>query len=179
MSRIGRQTIPIESGVKVAQDGDTVTVQGPKGTLAQTLPRGISVEIDNDNINVQRMNDTKEQRAFHGLARALLANAVHGVAKGFVKDLEIHGVGYRAELKGKTLTLSLGYSHPVTFAVPEGIEIAVEKNTQIRISGASCQQVGQVAADIRKFRPPDVYKQKGIRYAGERLRKKAGKTAVT
>jgi large subunit ribosomal protein L6 len=178
MSRIGRLPIPLKSGVKAAIDGDTVTVQGPRGQVAQTLPRGISAAIEEQELLLRRRDDSKVQKALHGLSRALLANAVHGVTVGFEKRLEIHGVGYRAELAGKTLKLSLGFSHPVEFPVPEGIKIAVEKNTMITVGGVDRQRVGQVAADIRKFRPPDVYKQKGIRYADERLRKKAGKTAA-
>lgn len=178
MSRIGKLPIPLKSGVNVAVDGDTVTVQGPKGQLAQTLPHGICAKIEEGELLLQRRDDSKPQKALHGLSRALLANAVHGVTEGFQKRLEIHGVGYRAEVAGSTLKLSLGYSHPVEFPVPSGIKVAVEKNTLITVGGVDRQQVGQVAADIRKFRPPDVYKQKGIRYAGEKLRKKAGKTSA-
>lgn len=178
MSRIGKMPIPVTDKVKVAMDGATVSVQGPNGALSHTLPRGITAAMEDGVINVQRQDDSKEMRAFHGLARALLANAVEGVSNGFAKDLEIHGVGYRAELKGKVLKLSLGYSHPIEFAIPETVKIAVEKNTKIKVTGCDRQQVGQVAADLRALRKPDVYKQKGIRYAGERLRKKAGKTAV-
>ena len=178
MSRVGKQPIEVTSGVKVSIQGGSVQVQGPKGTLSHPLPAGISAELEEQSLVVRRSDDSKRQRAMHGLARALLANAVHGVSKGFFKDLEIHGVGYRAEVAGKTLKLSLGFSHPIQFAIPDGVKVAVEKNTQIKVTGADRQQVGQVAADIRKFRPPDVYKLKGIRYAGEKLRKKAGKTAV-
>jgi len=127
---------------------------------------------------VRRNDDSKRQRAMHGLARALLANAVHGVSQGFSKDLEIHGVGYRAESKGRSVIFHLGYTHPVEFPVPDGIEVQVEKNTRLTVAGHDRQQVGQVAADIRALRKPDVYKQKGIRYAGETLRKKAGKSGV-
>ena len=178
MSRIGRLPIPIESSVKISMAGSTVSVQGPKGTLSQTLPSGIRAELEGEELLVKRSDDTKAQRALHGLARALLANAVHGVTKGFEKELEIHGVGYRADMKGSVLNLALGYSHPVEFPVPDGIEIKVDKNTRLSVSGCDRQQVGQVAADIRKLRPPDVYKLKGIRYAGEQLRKKAGKTGA-
>lgn len=178
MSRIGRMPIPVDSAVKVKIADGTVTVQGPKGTISRTVPAGIGVSLDENTINVTRKDDSKSQRALHGLTRALLNNAVNGVHQGFVKDLEIHGVGYRAEVKGKDVNLALGYSHPVVFPIPEGITISVEKNTRITISGCDRQQVGQVAADIRKLRPPDVYKLKGIRYAGEQLRKKAGKAAA-
>ena len=178
MSRIGRMPIPIESTVKVTVEAKSVSVNGPKGKMDQPLPRGITATLEDGVLSVKRRDDSKTQRALHGLIRALLANAVLGVTKGFAKDLEIHGVGYRADVKGKKLNLALGFSHPVEFAIPEGIVIAVEKNTRLNISGCSRQQVGQVAADIRALRPPDVYKLKGIRYAGEQLRKKAGKTGA-
>ena len=179
MSRIGRMPIPLDSGVTVTVDSSTVSVKGPKGQLAQDLPRGITVKIEDQTITVSRQDDSKRQRALHGLCRALLANAVRGVSTGFEKRLEIHGVGFRADLTGKTLKLSLGYTQPVEFALPDGIEVKVEKNTRLLVSGCDRQQVGQVAANLRAFRPPDVYKLKGIRYANERLRKKAGKTAAT
>lgn len=178
MSRIGKQPIALDAKVKVSIDGSAVSVQGPKGTLVQNVPAGISVAQEEGELVIRRTDDSKSQRALHGLTRALLANAVRGVTQGFTKELEIHGVGYRAEIAGKNLKLTLGFSHPVEFPIPEGIQIAVDKNTRISIAGHDRQQVGQVAADIRKFRPPDVYKLKGIRYAGEQLRKKAGKTAA-
>ena len=179
MSRIGRLPIPVDSSVQVTVDAAMVSVKGPKGQIEQRLPAGIRVEFDDNTLTVQRQNDSKRMRSLHGLVRALLANAVHGVDKGFSKDLEIHGVGYRADVAGKSLKLSLGYSHPVEFPIPEGIQIGVEeRNTKIKITGFDRQQVGQVAADIRALRPPDVYKLKGIRYAGEQLRKKAGKTGA-
>ncbi len=178
MSRIGKLPIRFEAGVKVSIDSATVSVQGPKGALSQRLPLGITAEIEGQQLVVNRQDDSKRQRALHGLSRTRLANAVHGVSHGFSKDLEIHGVGYRAELSGKALKFSLGYSHPIDFPVPEGVEVKVERNTRIRVSGCDRQQVGQVAADIRSLRPPDVYKLKGIRYAGEHLRKKAGKTGA-
>jgi len=177
MSRIGRLPIPIESGVKVAINAAEVTVQGPKGTLVHTMPSGITVAIEDQRIVVQRKDDSKPQRSLHGLSRALLANAAHGVSKGFVKTLEIHGVGYSAVASGKQVTFKLGYSHPIAFEVPEGIEVKVERN-KLTVSGYDRQQVGQVAAEIRDFRRPDVYKLKGIRYVGERLRKKAGKAGA-
>lgn len=174
MSRIGKLPIPLKGGVKVSIENGSVSVQGPKGKLTQALPRGISAEEDGTSLVVRRSDDSKRQRALHGLARALLANAANGVSEGFSKQLEIHGVGYSAEVKGKAVGFKLGYSHPIRFPVPDGIEIKVERNV-VTVSGCNRQQVGQVAADIRALRPPDVYKQKGIRYLGERLRKKAGK----
>ena len=179
MSRIGKLPIQIEAGVKVSIDAATVSVQGPKGALSQRLPLGITAELEGQQLVVNRQDDSKGQRALHGLSRTLLANAVLGVSRGFSKKLEIHGVGYRAEVAGKALKFSLGYSHPIDFSVPEGIEDKVEKNTRIQVSGCDRQQVGQVAADIRSLRKPDVYKHKGIRYAGEQLRKKAGKTGAS
>lgn len=178
MSRIGRLPIVIEPGVDISIDARTVSVQGPKGALSHDLPRGIDISIEGDTINVKRMDDSKPQRALHGLTRALLANAVHGVSKGFEKELEIHGVGYRAELSGRTVKLALGFTHPIEFPVPDGIEIEVDRNTKLKVRGFDRQKVGQVAADLRAMRPPDVYKLKGVRYANERLRKKAGKTAA-
>jgi len=176
MSRIGNKPIPVPSGVKIAMAPDKIDVQGPKGKLSVVIPRGISFEQKDGVLNVKRQSD--EQRAVHGLARALVANAVHGVTQGFKKEMDIVGVGYRAELKGKAVAFALGKSHPVQFAIPEGIQIAVDKQTHLVISGADKGQVGQVAADIRSLRPPDPYKQKGIRITGERLKKKAGKAGV-
>ncbi len=176
MSRIGNKPIPVPSGVKVAMAPDKIDVQGPKGKLSIAIPRGISFEQKDGVLNVKRESD--EQRAVHGLARALVANAVHGVTQGFKKEMDIVGVGYRAELKGKAVAFALGKSHPVQFAIPEGIQIAVDKQTHLVISGADKGQVGQVAADIRSLRPPDPYKQKGIRITGEHLKKKAGKAGA-
>src|SRR6201997_4942068 len=176
MSRIGNKPIPLPSGVKVAVAADKIDVQGPKGKMTVAVPRGVSFEQKDGVLNVKRASD--EHRAVHGLARALVANAVHGVTSGFKKDLDIVGVGYRAELKGKTVVFALGYSHPVEFAVPDGIQIDVEKQNRITVSGADRARVGQVAADIRGLRPPDPYKQKGIRLVGERLKKKAGKAGA-
>jgi large subunit ribosomal protein L6 len=177
MSRIGKLPIPLSKDVKVSIEAPVVSVKGPKGTLETTLPRGITAEIEESDLVVHRANDDKSVRALHGLSRALLANAVRGVTEGFSKVLEIHGVGYRALMKGKMVTFTLGYSHPIEFPVPDGIEVKVEKSV-ITVSGADKQQVGQVAAEMRALRPPDPYKLKGIRYAGERLRKKAGKSGV-
>jgi len=179
MSRIGKLPIKIEGAVEVRLTDDKVSVKGPKGQLEQSLPTGITAKLEAKTLVLARRDDSKRQRALHGLARALVANAVRGVHQGFARELEIHGVGYRADVSGRTLKLSLGYSHPVEFPLPEGIQVAVEdRNTRIRVSGCDRQQVGQVAADIRALRPPDVYKLKGIRYAGEHLRKKAGKTGA-
>src|ERR1700685_1462687 len=176
MSRIGRKPIPVPAGVKIQLSAATVEVQGPKGKMSVAVPRGIRFEQKDGVLNALR--DTEEHRALHGLARALVANAVRGVTDGFKKDLDIVGVGYRAELKGKTVVFALGYSHPIEFPVPEGIQVAVEKMTHLSVSGADRAQVGQVAANIRGLRPPDPYKQKGIRLVGERLKKKAGKAGA-
>jgi large subunit ribosomal protein L6 len=176
MSRIGRKPIPLPAGVKVQLGATAVEVQGPKGKLNIPLPRGIRFE-QKDGV-LQALRESEEHRALHGLARALVANAVRGVTEGFKKELEIVGVGYRAELKGKTVVFALGYSHPIEFPVPEGIQITVEKQTRLVVSGADRGQVGQVAANIRSLRPPDPYKQKGIRLSGQRLKKKAGKAGA-
>ena len=176
MSRIGRKPIPLPAGVKVQLGSGAVEVQGPKGKLNIPLPQGIHFE-QKDGV-LQALRQSEEHRALHGLARALVANAVRGVTEGFKKELEIVGVGYRAELKGKSVVFALGYSHPVNFPVPEGIQITVEKQTRLVVSGADRAQVGQVAANIRGLRPPDPYKQKGIRLSGERLKKKAGKAGA-
>jgi len=176
MSRIGRQPIPIPAGVKVQIQPGTVEVQGPKGKLTVPVPGGITFEQKGADLHALRQSE--EQRALHGLARALVANAVQGVTKGFQKDLDIVGVGYRAELKGTFVNFSLGYSHPIEFQIPAGINITVEKQTHLTVSGADRARVGQVAADLRSLRPPDPYKQKGIRITGERLKKKAGKAGA-
>ena len=176
MSRIGKKLIPVPSGVKVQIRDVSVELQGPKGKMAVPLPAGIRFEQKDGALAASREND--DQRALHGLARALVANAVTGVTKGFSKELDIVGVGYRAEVKGRTLVLALGFSHPVEFPIPEGIQIAVEKLTHLTVSGPDKHQVGQVAANLRALRPPDPYKQKGIRITGERLKKKAGKAGA-
>jgi len=178
MSRIGRLPVPLVAGVMVNVAGRTVTVKGPKGSLAQDLPGGIDAEIADGKILVKRRDDSKPQRALHGLTRALLNNAVVGVTKGFSKDLEIQGVGYRAQIAGTSVNFTLGYTHPIEFPIPDGIQIAVEKQTKLTVTGINRQQVGQVAAEIRSLRPPDVYKGKGVRYANEQVRKKAGKTGA-
>jgi large subunit ribosomal protein L6 len=176
MSRIGNKPIPLPSGVKIAVAADKIEVQGPKGKMSVLVPRGVSFEQKDGILTVKRL--AEEHRAVHGLARALVANAVQGVTQGFKKEMDIVGVGYRAELKGKVINFALGKSHPIEFPVPEGIQIAVDKQTHLVISGADKGQVGQVAADIRSLRPPDPYKQKGIRITGERLKKKAGKAGA-
>jgi large subunit ribosomal protein L6 len=176
MSRIGNKLIPVPSGVKVQIKPDAVEVQGPKGKMTVPLPHGIHFEQKDNVLTAKRA--TENERALHGLARALVANAVTGVTQGFKKDLDIVGVGYRAEVKGKNVVLALGYSHPIEFPIPEGIVIAVEKQTHMSVSGANKSQVGQVAANLRALRPPDPYKQKGIRITGERLKKKAGKAGA-
>lgn len=176
MSRIGRKPIPIPQGVKVQLAGGRVEVQGPKGKLSIAVPAGIRVEQKDKALVAVR--ESEEQRALHGLTRALVANAVTGVTQGFQKDMDIVGVGYRAEVKGKTVVFSLGYSHPVVFPIPEGIQIAVAQQTRVVVSGADKGQVGQVAANIRALRPPDPYKQKGVRVVGETLKKKAGKAGA-
>jgi large subunit ribosomal protein L6 len=176
MSRIGRKPIAVPAGVKVQISPGSVEVQGPKGKMNVSLPQGIHLEQKGAELHAVRQND--EQAALHGLARALVANAVHGVTQGFKKDLDIVGVGYRAEMKGKKVSFALGYSHPIEFPIPEGIQITVEKQTHLTVSGADRGQVGQVSADLRALRPPDPYKQKGIRITGERLKKKAGKAGA-
>ena len=176
MSRIGKKPIPLPQGVKVQVSSQTIEVQGPKGKMSVAVPVGIRFEQKDGVLNALRERD--EQRALHGLARALVANAVFGVTQGFRRDMDIVGVGYRAEVKGKSVMFNLGYSHPVEFPIPEGIQIAVEKNTHVVITGADKGLVGQVTAKIRALRPPDPYKQKGIRITGERLKKKAGKAGA-
>ena len=164
------------AGVKIQLTPGSIDVQGPKGKLSVKLPRGITLEQKGAELHAVREND--EQSALHGLARALVANAVTGVTSGFKKEMDIVGVGYRAELKGKMVSFALGYSHPVEFHIPEGIQLTVEKQTHLTVAGADRGQVGQVCADIRSLRPPDPYKQKGIRITGERLKKKAGKAGA-
>jgi large subunit ribosomal protein L6 len=176
MSRIGRKPIPLPAGVKVQLGAEGVEVQGPKGKMSLRLPRGIRMEQKDGVLTALRESDMF--RAEHGLARALVANAVRGVTAGFKKELDIVGVGYRAEVKGKNVVFALGYSHPIEFSIPEGIQIAVDKQTHVTVSGVDRARVGQVAANIRGLRPPDPYKQKGIRRVGERLKKKAGKAGA-
>ncbi len=178
MSRIGKKPIPLPKGVTVKIEGNTVAVQGPKGKLDTQIPAGIKVEQQDGHLVALRENDS--QAALHGLTRALVNNAVEGVTRGWTRDLEIVGIGYRAELKGKgTVVFTLGYSHPIEYPLPSGIEVAVDaKQTKLTVTGIDRQKVGQVAAEMRSLRPPDPYKNKGVRYAGERLKKKVGKTGA-
>ena len=178
MSRIGKKPIPIPKGVSVKIAPDAVEVQGPKGKLRQALPPGISFTQEDGTLQAKPDRDDKELKKFYGLARSLVANAVAGVTEGFKKELDIVGIGYRAELKGKQVQFALGYSHPIIFDIPNGIDIAVDKQTHITVTGADRQLVGQVAANIRRMRKPDPYKQKGVRYTGEQLKKKVGKTGA-
>jgi large subunit ribosomal protein L6 len=175
MSRIGKRPIPIPAKVSITIDGQHVQVKGPKGELARTLPTGVTVVQEGDTILVQRANESRLARERHGLCRTLVANMVEGVANGYQKRLEIQGIGYRAQVQGKNLNMSLGYSHPVVFEPPEGIEFAVENNTNVIVSGIDKELVGNMAARIRASRPPEPYKGKGVRYAGEYIRRKAGK----
>jgi large subunit ribosomal protein L6 len=175
MSRVGKKPIPLPKGVKV-QIGDALQVTGPKGTLSVPIAPGVRVSELAGELHVVRSGD--EHAAAHGLTRALAANAVQGVSTGFVKELEIVGIGYRADVKGKIATFTLGYSHPIEFLLPDGVDLKVDKQTQLQLSGFDRQLVGQVAANIRALRKPDPYKNKGIRYKGEVLRKKVGKTGA-
>ena len=178
MSRIGKKPIPLPQGVDVQVQGNVVAVKGPKGRVETRIPEGITLERKDGHLIATRSGDDKA--ALHGLVRALVNNAVEGVTKGWSKDLEIVGIGYRAEMKGKnTVVFSLGFSHPIELPVPEGITVVVDpKQTRLTVSGIDRQKVGQVSADIRGLRPPDPYKNKGVRYAGERLKKKVGKTGA-
>ena len=178
MSRIGKKAIPIPKGVTVTVAADAIEVKGPKGALATPFPPGITFEVVDGHIKARTIREDKELGKFHGLARSLVANAVRGVTEGFKKELDIVGIGYRAEVKGRQVVFALGYSHPIVFDIPAGIDIAIEKQTHITVTGMDRQLVGQVAADIRSFRKPDPYKQKGVRYTGEVLKKKVGKTGA-
>ena len=175
MSRIGKVPITVPAGVEVKIDGTTVTVKGPKGELTRTFQPVLNIEQEGDTITITPKNETREANAFWGLTRTLLANMVHGVSEGFSKKLQLVGVGYRAALKGKNLEMQLGYSHPIVVEPPEGITFTVPTQTEIVVSGPSKEKVGQVAADIRKWRAPEPYKGKGIRYEGENVRRKVGK----
>jgi large subunit ribosomal protein L6 len=178
MSRIGKKPIPVPQGVNVTIAEGAVEVQGPKGKLRQAFPASIGFELAGGQLLAKRRSDDPQIAKFHGLARSLVANAVTGVTQGFKRELDIVGVGYRAELKGKQVVFALGYSHPVVFDVPSGIDVAIDKQTHITVTGVDRQLVGQVAANIRRLRRPDPYKQKGVRYTGEVLKKKAGKTGA-
>lgn len=176
MSRVGKKPIEIPSGVTVTLDGNNVTVKGPKGELTRSFSPDITINIEENVINITRPSDAKEHRALHGTTRALLANMVEGVSKGFEKSLELIGVGYRAQKQGSKLVLNVGYSHPVEFEAEEGLEIEVPSNTKVIVKGTSKERVGAFAANIRGVRPPEPYKGKGIRYEGEYVRRKEGKT---
>ena len=176
MSRIGKKPVTLPKGVKVTVTGSEAVVEGAKGKLSCPIPAGISLDVQADSVVLSRLNDEPQSRAYHGLARALLGNAVAGVTEGWKKELDIVGVGYKAAMDGAKLKLELGYSHPINYEAPEGIQMAVEKTTHIVVTGIDRQLVGQVAADIRKFRKPEPYKGKGVKYTGEVIRRKAGKT---
>jgi len=178
MSRIGKKPIAIPKGVTIKVDAGGVEVKGPKGQMRQALPPGVNAVVEDGQLLTRKDADERELDKFHGLARSLVNNAVLGVTEGWKKELDIVGVGYRAELKGKQVVLALGYSHPVVFDVPAGIEVAIEKQTHITVTGVDRQLVGQVAANLRRLRKPDPYQQKGVRYTGEVLKKKAGKTGA-
>ncbi len=178
MSRVGKNPIALPDGVSVDVRADALVIKGGKGELTTPVPPGISFAVEDNSLTADRANEEKQTRAYHGLARALAANAVIGVSAGFKRELEIHGVGYRAAMQGKKLTLQLGFSHPVEFPVPDGIQITTPDQTHIVIEGIDKQLVGETAAQIRRLRPPDAYKGKGVRYSDEIVRTKVGKTGV-
>ena len=178
MSRIGKKPIPIPARVKVAVAGGSVSVEGPRGVLSLRLHPSMVVKEEGKQLHCLRPSDNKFHRSLHGLTRTLVANMLEGVTKGFEKKLEMVGVGYRASVQGGNLTLLIGYSHPIVFPIPEGIKVGVENQNLLTISGADKHQVGQVAAKIRSLRPPEPYKGKGVKYVGERIRRKAGKTSA-
>jgi len=178
MSRIGRKILPLPKGVTVSNKNGTVAVKGPKGELAKVLPLGITFKVAGDKLQVERADDSRENRAKHGLMRAHLANMVKGVTDGWTRELEINGVGYRAEVGGDTLTMALGYSHPVVFKLPKGVGAKVDKN-RIVLSGADRDLLGQTAAKVRELRPPEPYKGKGVKYVEEVIKKKVGKAGAT
>lgn len=177
MSRIGKLPVEVPSGITCKMEGNLFTAKGPKGEHSERIPADIQVSVEDKEIKVTRPSEQKRHRALHGLSRTLVANSIQGVTEGFTKKLEIKGVGYKAEVKGKNLVLNVGYSNPVEYPVPEGIEIKAESPTLLAVSGIDKQRVGQVAAEIRGFRKPEPYKGKGVRYLGEVVRQKAGKTA--
>jgi len=176
MSRIGKQPIVIPPKVKVDVKGRTVLVEGPKGKLQYELPQRTAAAVEKGQLVVKREGEDAQAKALHGLSRAILNNMVRGVTEGFVKKLEIHGVGFKASVAGKTVTLNLGYSHPINYDLPDQVKVTVEENTRITVEGPDRQKVGQVAADLRAFYPPEPYKGKGVRYVGERIIRKEGKT---
>ncbi len=177
MSRIGKRPVPLPKGVTAQVDGHRITVKGPKGEISRTMHDALSLTVEDGNVVVKRPSDESFHKALHGLTRTLVANMVEGVTKGYQKALEIQGVGYKAEPKGQEIQLLVGYSHPVRYKPPQGIKIVIENNTLVKIEGVDKELVGQVAAEIRSVRPPEPYKGKGIRYQGEQVRRKAGKTA--
>lgn len=177
MSRVGKKPIPLPKGVKITVGETAIHVEGPKGKQSVPVPAGITLRQENGNLEIQRSGD--DQAALHGLTRALAANAVQGVSSGFTRELDIVGIGYRCEVKGRVATFTLGYSHPIEFYLPDGIDMKVDKQTHLVLTGADRQMLGQVAANMRALRPPDPYKNKGVRYTGEYLRKKVGKTGAS
>ena len=179
MSRVGKNPIPVPDGVAVTRQGDEIHVKGPHGSLSERIPPQITTEIVGGQVTFARPDDRKGNRALHGLARALVANMVRGVSEPFVKELEIQGVGYRADVAGKTLNLLLGFSHPVEVAVPDGLTVSVDRNVIVKIEGSNRMQVGQFAADVRSLRPPEPYKGKGVRDVGEQVRRKVGKAGAS
>jgi len=176
MSRIGKQPVTIPAKVKVSIKGNQIAAEGPKGKLDLTLPRLTSAKIDGEIITVSRDNETNQAKAMHGLARSLVNNAVKGVSEGYQKKLEIQGVGFKATVKGNLVDLALGFSHPILYPIPAGIKVVVEENTKVTIDGADKELVGRVASEIRSYYPPEPYKGKGVRYAGEQVKRKEGKT---
>ncbi len=178
MSRIGKKPLPVPQGVKAVAGANDITIEGPKGKLAKALPPMTSVKVENGNILVSRADDSRTARTMHGLARSLIAGMLVGVTEGYKKDLEIVGVGYKAQLAGQKLTLNLGYSHPVVYDVPQGIKITIADNTKLNVSGIDKQLVGEAAATIRRFKKPEPYKGKGVRYANEHITIKEGKTVA-
>jgi large subunit ribosomal protein L6 len=178
MSRIGKKPVIFPKNVKISQSAGTVKVEGPKGTLSSKLPEGVNMVVNDGNLTIERVSDDRLARSCHGLARTLVGNMVTGVSTGFTKNLEISGVGYRAEIAGDSLKMVLGFSVPVQYTIPKGIEVKIDKQTNIMISGIDKQLVGKVAAEIRALKKPEPYKGKGIKYAGEHIRRKAGKSAA-
>ncbi len=178
MSRIGKNPVAIPANVKITIDGTTVSVEGPKGKNAKSFPPVVSFEVKDETIVVSPIGNSRLARAMYGTSRSIIASLVHGVSEGYSKELEIHGVGFRAALKGSILDLSLGYSHPIEYKIPEGIQVIVTENTKLKVEGIDKQKVGAVAADIRSFYPPEPYKGKGVRIVGEYVRRKEGKTVA-
>ncbi len=179
MSRVGKRPIEVPNGTKVSIENGIFTAEGPKGKVSQRLLDGITVAIDDGVINVSRADDSADMRSKHGLVRSLLANAVAGVTEGWLKELQLNGVGYKAEVQGRAVNFSLGYSHPIVYQLPEGIDVEIDKSNKISVRGADRQEVGQVAAEIRSLKKPDPYKGKGIKYVDEVIRRKVGKAGAT